>query len=143
MKRTMRRLILVLIWLLPNIAQAELVVVVNATNGVGTLSREEVLNIFLGRFRQFPSGLAAEPIDQPDGSALKAQFYNLLVDKEEAEINAYWARLIFSGRTLPPLKTKSAGEVFRLLASRRGAIAYVDRTVVDQRLNVVFSFGHD
>lgn len=144
MKRSMCCLIFVLTWLLPNSAGAgELVVVVNAASGVGRLSREQVLNIFLGRFRQFPSGLPAEPIDQPDDSPARAQFYRLLVDKEVAEINAYWARLVFSGRTPPPLKAERPGEVLRLLATKRGGIAYVERSQVDPRLTVVFSLGHD
>ncbi|MBI2308471.1 MAG: hypothetical protein HYU78_14295 [Rhodocyclales bacterium] len=132
--------ILALALFLPRAAGAgEIVVVANATSGVGKLSRDQVVNIFLGRFRQFPSGLPAEPIDQPDGSPQKARFYRLLVDKEMAEINAYWARLVFSGRTPPPLKAESSGEVLRLLASRKGGIAYVDRSLVDQRLTIVFS----
>lgn len=137
-------LICALLWLLPCVAAAgELVVVANAASGVGRLSREQVVNIFLGRFRQFSSGLPAEPIDQPDGSPQKTQFYRLLVDKEVAEINAYWARLVFSGRTPPPLKAENPGEVLRLLASRRGGIAYVERSLVDQRLTIVFSPAHD
>lgn len=144
MKRAMCCLSLALALLLPNAAGAgELVVVVNAASGVGRLSRDQVVNIFLGRFRQFPSGLPAEPIDQSDDGPLKAQFYRLLVDKDVAEINAYWARLIFSGRTTPPQEKESAGEVLRLLTSRKGGIAYVDRSQVDHRLTIVFEPGHD
>lgn len=144
MKRSLCRLAFALVSLLLGSAVAgELVVVVNAASGIGELSRDQVVNIFLGRFRQFPSGLAAEPIDQPEDSLVKAQFYRSLVDKDPAEINAYWARLIFSGRTMPPLKSGSSGEVLRLLAARKGGIAYVDRSQVDQRLTIVFSPNHD
>jgi ABC-type phosphate transport system substrate-binding protein len=121
----------------------ELVVVVNAASGVGKLNRSQVTDIFLGRFRVFPSGLAAEPIDQPDSEPLKTQFYRLLVDKDVAEINAYWARLIFSGRTAPPQKTGNGAEVLRLLTSRKGGIAYVERAWVDQRMTIVFDPYHD
>lgn len=140
----MRSLILVLLLHLSNAAEAgELVVVVNAASGAGQLSRDQVINIFLGRFRQFPSGLAAEPIDQPDDGPLRAQFYRLLVDKQMTEINAYWARLIFSGRTSPPLKAKSSDEVLRLLSSRRGGIAYVNKSEVNHLLTIVFTPNHD
>lgn len=136
--------ILALLLLLPRTVDAgTLVVVVNAASGVGKLSRDQVINIFLGRFRQFPSGLRAEPVDQPEGSLLKTQFYRVLVDKEVAEINAYWARLIFSGQTMPPLKTATEAEVLRLLASRKSAIAYVDRSQVDHRLTIVFDPEHE
>ncbi len=52
------RLRLVLALLLPAAGQAagDLVVVVNPRSGVEKLSREDVTNIFLGRYRQFPAG---------------------------------------------------------------------------------------
>ena len=140
----MRYLILVLLLHLSSPAEAgELVVVVNAASGAGQLSRDQVINIFLGRFRQFPSGLTAEPIDQPEDGPLRAQFYRLLVDKQMTEINAYWARLIFSGRTSPPLKAKSSDEVLRLLSSRRGGIAYMNKSEVNHLLTIVFTPNHD
>lgn len=144
MRRAVCCLILVLAVLgSPPAGAGDLVVVVNAASGVDRLSRDQVVNIFLGRFRQLPSGLAAEPIDQPDGSPLRGRFYRLLVDKEEAEIDAYWARLVFSGRTSPPVKAESGSEVLRLLGARKGGIAYVDRSLVDHRMTIVFSPGHD
>ncbi|MDP2963835.1 MAG: hypothetical protein Q8N54_13840 [Sulfurimicrobium sp.] len=121
-------------------AVAEPVVVVNASSGIERLSRDEVINIFLGRYRQFPSGLAALPIDQPAGHPLKAQFYHKLVNKDLAEINAYWARLIFSGRTSPPRQATSEMEVVEWLVRNRGAIGYVDHSKVDARLKVIMEF---
>ncbi|MDP2828635.1 MAG: hypothetical protein Q8O37_08515 [Sulfuricellaceae bacterium] len=114
-------------------ASAELVVVANASSGVERLSRDEVINIFLGRYRQLPSGIAALPIDQPSGSPVKAQFYRKLVNKDLAEINTYWARLTFSGKTSPPRQAASTAEVLDWLASTRGAIGYVEREKLDER----------
>lgn len=122
-------------------AMADLVVVVNAGSGVERLSRDEVINIFLGRYRVLPSGLLALPIDQPASLPLKAQFYRKLVDKDLAEINAYWARLTFSGKTSPPHQAASSAEVMAWLASNRGAIGYVDRSMVDARLRIVMEFA--
>ncbi|MDP2785559.1 MAG: hypothetical protein Q8O38_13340 [Sulfurimicrobium sp.] len=121
-------------------AVAELVVVANAGSGVERLSRDEVINIFLGRYRQLPSGLAALPIDQPAEQPLKAQFYRKLVNKDLAEINAYWARLIFSGKTSPPRQAASAAEVMAWLVRTPGAIGYVERGMVDARLRIVMEF---
>lgn len=121
-------------------AAAELVVVANAGSGVERLSRDEVINIFLGRYRQLPSGLAALPIDQPAEQPLKAQFYRKLVNKDLAEINAYWARLTFSGKTSPPRQAANAAEVVDWLAHTRGAIGYVERDMVDARIRIVMEF---
>lgn len=119
-------------------AQADLVVIANPKAGVDQLSREQVINIFLGRFRQLPSGIAAAPIDWPAGSGEKAAFYRKLVNKEPAEINAYWARLVFSGRTPPPRETSGGAAMLELVGASQGAIGYVDRAQADGRVKVVF-----
>ena len=91
--------------LLPATAWADdIVVVVNPGSGVESLSRNDVINIFLGGFRRLPSGIAALPVDLPQGNPVREEFYRLLVGKNPAEINTYWSRLIFSGKTRPPLQ---------------------------------------
>lgn len=122
-------------------AAADLVVVANARSGVERLSRDEVINIFLGRYRQLPSGIAALPIDQPANHPLKAQFYRKLVNKDLAEINAYWARLIFSGKTAPPHQATTTTGVVNWLANTQGAIGYMERDMVDPRLRIVMEFA--
>lgn len=119
---------------------AEPVVVVSAASSIGPMSQDEIINIFLGRYRRLPTGGAAQPIDQPESSALRAEFYRKLVNKDVNEINAYWSRLIFSGRTSPPLQATSVSEVIVLLLRRPNGIAYVERAQVDKRLRIVMEF---
>jgi hypothetical protein len=118
-------------------ANADLVVVVNARSGVERLTTDEVINIFMGRYRQLPSGIKALPIDQPETLPEKARFYRLLVNKELPEINAYWARLIFSGKTIPPQQARNTAEVMDWLTKKRGAIGYIERSQVDSRVKIV------
>lgn len=137
---SVRLLLLLLILPTASVALADPVVVVPAAQSLRQLSREEVTNIFLGRFRALPDGATAEPIDQPAGSALRGSFYRALVNKDAASIDAYWSRLHFSGKASPPLQVSDPGEVIRQLFSRPGAIAYLDRQQVDGRMRIVFEF---
>lgn len=124
------------------VARAEsLVVIVNPASGVERLSREEAVNIFMGRFRKLPSGILAFPIDIGSQSQERREFYQLLVRKDLAEIDAYWARLVFSGQTSPPLQAPDGPTAVQLVASNRSAIAYVSRALVDHRVKVVIDFG--
>jgi hypothetical protein len=120
--------------------RAEPVVVVNTASATQHLSQDEAINIFLGRYRRLPNGETAIPIDQPDSSTLRAEFYRKLVNKDLNEINAYWARLIFSGRTSPPLQAAQSADVIELLMVNPGGMAYVDRSQVDRRLRIVLEF---
>lgn len=119
----------------------DLVVVTHNATAVDKLSRNEVINLFFGRNRQLPSGLPAIPFDQPPDSQEKKVFYMKLVGKGPSEINAYWARLIFSGRTQPPRQAESATEMVALISSQRGAIGYIERSKMDPRLKIIYELS--
>lgn len=89
-------------------AWADLVVVTNPKSGIDRMSREEVVFVFLGRWRQLPSGIAAVPIDLPIDSPERAAFYRQLVSKSPSEIKAYWSRLMFSGGARPRSRQTAA-----------------------------------
>lgn len=115
----------------------ELVVIVNPQSGVEQLSKSEVINIFMGRQKKLPSGTTALAVDLAGPNAEKKHFYARLVDKELAEINSYWARLIFSGQGSPPRQAETAEEVLDIVENNKGAIGYLERNQADQRVRVV------
>jgi ABC-type phosphate transport system substrate-binding protein len=115
-----------------------LVVIVNPAIGVQHLSRREVLDIFLGRYRTFPSGTSALPIDLDVSSPERKQFYELLAHKEPEDMGSYWARLTFSGKISPPFAVPDAHTAIDIVATNPNAIAYVDRAAVesDRRVRI-------
>ena len=119
------------------LASAEVVTVVSAQNPVTALSRSEVSNIFLGKTSRFPDGTAAVPIDQPEGSAVRAEFYLSVSNRQPADIKAYWSKMIFTGRGQPPAVAGNDEQAKKILASRPDAIGYIDRASVDQRIKVL------
>ena len=119
----------------------ELAVVANPRSGIDTLSHDEVINIFMGRARQLSSGITAQPIDLPATQAEKTNFYRLLVNKDLAEINSYWARLHFSGRIHPPMVAKNTANVIEIVASTPGAIGYINQSMVTTAVKQVFELG--
>ncbi|PKO92872.1 MAG: hypothetical protein CVU16_06245 [Betaproteobacteria bacterium HGW-Betaproteobacteria-10] len=121
--------------------RAELVVVVNAHCGVAAMTRNEVINIFFGRNRQFFNGVEARPVDLEDAHADRASFYRALVGKELADINAYWSRQVFSGRMQPPPKVRNHEEVLRWIMSHPGGIGFIDLAKADARVRVVYEFN--
>jgi ABC-type phosphate transport system substrate-binding protein len=117
---------------------SSIVVVVNPQSGVDKLTRDEIIDIFLGRYRKLPSGKMALPIDVSEANPERALFYQLLVKKSPAEMSSYWARLVFSGRTSPPFQVPDAKTVLELVQSSPNAIAYVNRSAVTAEVKVVF-----
>lgn len=118
-------------------ASAELAVVANPNSGIEKLSKDEVINIYMGRTRKLPNGLTGMPIDLNNTHHEKMQFYSLLVGKELAEINSYWARLRFSGLGQPPLQVNSMEDAINLVSENKGAIAYIDSKKIDKRVKLI------
>ncbi|MFI3156304.1 MAG: hypothetical protein QX199_09110 [Methylococcaceae bacterium] len=131
------RLLFLLIMARIGTARADLVLIANAAIAENTISREEAINIYMGRLRRFPSGAAAQPLDLPPGGSEKALFYRLLVNKELSDIDAYWARLVFSGRASPPRTVGSLNEVVEHVAKEPNVIGYIDRSLVDKRVKII------
>jgi ABC-type phosphate transport system substrate-binding protein len=131
--------VLLILALLPvaRAVQAQtLVVIVNPTMGVQHLSRREALDIFLGRYRTFPSGASALPIDLDINSNERKQFYLVLAHKDSADMSSYWARLTFSGKISPPFAVADGHMAVDIVANNPNAIAYVDRASVDNRVRI-------
>jgi hypothetical protein len=122
-------------------ALADLVVVVNARNGVAVMTRNEVINIFFGRYRQFFNGVEAQPVDLSDSHPDRVRFYGALVGKDISEVNAYWSRLIFSGRTRPPERVSTSEEVMKWVSSHPGGIGFVELAKADARVRVVYELA--
>ena len=118
-------------------AAAEVVTVVSAKSPVTTLSKSQVVDIFLGRTSRFPEGGAAVPIDQVEGAAAREEFYLKLAGKSPAQLNAHWSKIIFTGRGQPPREVANGEAVKRFLLANPAAIGYIDRGLVDAALRVV------
>lgn len=120
--------------------RAELVVIASRDSGIGRLSKAEVVNIFMGRYRKLPNEAVAAPLDIDGDAAERREFYLRLVGKSPAEINAYWAHLVFSGRTTAPEELASQQAVLERVARDPAAIGYVDRKNLNGKVKVIYEF---
>lgn len=120
-------------------AHAQLVVIVNKDNEVSQMSKREVIDLFMGRYIIFPNGVAAIPLDQPVNSDTRKKFYLLLTGKSVAQVNAYWARLIFTGRASPPRVMPNVKTTIRVVRENKDVIAYLPQKDVDNTVKVVLT----
>lgn len=138
LRRVLSLLLLLTGLLAGGLARADLVVVVNARSGVAVMTRNEVVNIFFGRYRQFFNGLEAQPVDLLDAHPDRVRFYQALVGKDLSDINAYWSRQVFSGRMQAPPRVASSEEVLKWVAAHPGGIGFVELAKADARVRVVY-----
>ena len=127
----------VLLALSAQAACADVYVIMNASNPVRSLSRQEVSDLYLGRTRELPNGLAVTLFDQPNDQAARAEFFQLLVNMPLPQVNAYWARLSFTGRQTPPQTRADDAAVMAVISKSERAIGFVGTRPSDPSLRVV------
>src|ERR1700730_3515281 len=119
------------------VAKADVVTVVSAKSAITSLSKNQAADIFLGRTNHFPNGAQAVPVDLPEGSAVRDEFYEKVAGKSPSQLKAHWSKIIFTGRGQPPKTVADAAELKKMLAANLSAIGYIDETQVDPSVRVV------
>ncbi len=118
---------------------AEVVAVVSSRCPVSALSKNQVVDIFLGRASRFPDGEQALPIDQSEGSAARDEFYAKYAGKSAAQLKAHWAKIIFTGRGQPPEDVSNSNDVKKLVVKNPRAIGYIEKNLVDGSVRVLLA----
>jgi ABC-type phosphate transport system substrate-binding protein len=119
-------------------AMADVVAVVSSKSPTTTLSKAQIADIFFGKVRRFPDGEPAKPLDQAEGSGARNEFYQRIAGQSAAQMKAYWSKLIFTGRGQPPPTVSNSVEMKKWIAENPTAIGYIDRSLIDESVKVVF-----
>jgi len=118
--------------------RAEMVVFVSAQSSVDKLETDVVQKIFLGKLAALPGGASAVPVDLPDGADRDA-FYQKVSGKSAAQVKAYWAKLVFTGKGQPPKEATSAKDAVAQVGKSAGGIGYAERKALDKSVKVVLT----
>lgn len=113
-----------LLWTALPSAAAEFVLVTAADNGLIELERETAEQLYLGRRTTAEDSRQVQLLDLPSGAA-RDRFYQLLTGKNASQIRAYWSRLVFTGRAVPPREADSAEGMRELLQQIPNTIGYL------------------
>lgn len=132
----MKNLMMMLLFSLPLLAQAELVVVTGSNSDITSLTENEVRQLFSGHLKTI-GGQRVEPLDLPRNAIHREEFYRKLMGRTPEQMRAYWTRLIFTGQGKPPREVSNTGELITLLGSGN-YIAYLAADASNSNVRVLF-----
>jgi hypothetical protein len=139
-----RRLALLLILLLGMLsaigvarAHEHYEVVVNASVTTRSLPVNSVRAIFGMRQQAWPDGTAIKVFVLADDAPLHDSFCKEKLSAFPYQLRQAWDRLVFSGTGQAPTKVSSSEEMFSKVASTPGAIGYLEKSKISERINVL------
>ncbi|AYH45427.1 hypothetical protein [Azoarcus sp. DN11] len=136
MIRIARASFLALALLTPSCALAQIVIVAGAQSPLPMLTAAQVEQFYLGRAHTLADGVVVTLADLPAGP-VRDEFYQLLTRKNPSQIRAYWSRMVFTGRALPPQEADNVAQLRLWLASQPNLVGYMPAAEADARVRVL------
>ncbi|MDO9006118.1 MAG: hypothetical protein Q7V20_21960 [Aquabacterium sp.] len=112
-------------------SQAQVAVIMGPS--AAPITKDQLANVYLGR------SFDLKPVDLPEASPLREQFYKKATDRDQSQIKATWSRIVFTGKGQAPIILQDAAAVKKAVISDPKAIGYIDKAAVDGSVKVVFS----
>ena len=122
--------------LFANLSIAELVVVVHPSNS-DALSKKLVQRIFLGKQNKFPSGAETVAVNHSPDSSLRQTFDQEVVGRSSSQVAAYWSKLVFTGKGVPPKEVSNDAAMIELVSQNPSVIGYIDRASATDAVKIV------
>ena len=126
-----------LILLLPTLALADIVVVVDKNSPITSISQSQIRQLYLEGNGKV-GGVYLKPLDLPEQDRLRDRFYLAAVGKTPAQMKSYWARMIFSGRGVPPRSVSGVSAMKVMLENNPERIGYLPASEVSGNLRVLY-----
>ncbi|WDE13081.1 substrate-binding domain-containing protein [Thalassomonas haliotis] len=122
-----------------NIAFAEIAVIVHPENS-SSLDKKAIKKIFMGKTKKFANGNVILPMNASKGAPSRDNFNELAIGRTTAQVNAYWSKLVFTGKGTMPRELTSDAEIIATVSANKGAISYVDASAVTDAVKVIATY---
>ena len=93
--------------------------------------------MFMGRSRSFGNGEFALVFDLPRDNPRRAAFYLALTGMSPAQVNSYWARLMFSGQSMPPQPLPDETSMIDIVKRNPSALGWLSKEPTDKQLRTL------
>jgi ABC-type phosphate transport system substrate-binding protein len=127
------------LWLTVAYADPEITVIAHSNNELGNLTRKQISDIYMGRTTSLPNGTIPLPLDYQGESAERTHFYQSVTGKNMAQINAYWARLSFTGQANPPRRLADKAAIMQVVEKNMDAVGYVEHFEPNDKISAVMT----
>jgi ABC-type phosphate transport system substrate-binding protein len=114
-------------------AYADVVLVVGASSPSGTLTKDQSSDIYLGK------NTSLTPLDQPESSPLREEFYSKVTGKSASQAKSYWSKMSFTGRGTPPKEGRNSADIKKMVEDNPKLVGYIEKSAVDSSVKVIFS----
>ena len=112
-------------------------IVVHPQNPHDGVSRAFLADAFLKKRTDWKDGHRIAPVDQAPDAPVRRHFSKRVLKRSVAAVRAYWQRIIFSGRGVPPPELADETAVLTHVRKHRGAVGYISGSTEPRGVKVI------
>ncbi|MCK2184062.1 hypothetical protein [Halomonas getboli] len=116
---------------------ASVLLVANPSVTIHRLTRDTTRALFAMRQRTWPDGQAARIFVLPNRHPVHARFVKQRLSVYPHQLQLAWDRAVFSGTGQAPERVDSQDEMLERIADTPGALGYLEREYLDDRVQVI------
>lgn len=129
------------VWVLLSTATlaGEVVVIVNPSVGINSLTKEQVMQLFMLKEKNLPNDSPVRPVTPNAGATTRQLFESRVLERNPMQLRAYWTRLLFTGRGKIPEAMESNVQIKEKVAANPDVIGYIDSGLLDSSVVSVYT----
>lgn len=130
-----------------NIFAKDIVVICNKELQLDQLQIYDIRNLYLKKIKAVDS-IKLTPVDN---KKLQKEFNKRIIKKTPVQVNAYWAKMIFSGKAQPPtlltndkevmVAIEKNDDVIKRVASDKSVIGYILKQNLNSSVKVLYEIN--
>ncbi|HWV17665.1 MAG TPA: hypothetical protein VNZ68_03720 [Rhodocyclaceae bacterium] len=125
------------LWGTVGAAYADVYVIANPATPIDKITQQQIADLYLGRTRTLQAGSYVTLIDQSNEQPVRERFFRAIANMSLSQVNAYWARLTFTGRQQPPQPKSDDTKVIEAVSRDPLAIGYVSNQPPAHQVRVI------
>jgi ABC-type phosphate transport system substrate-binding protein len=114
----------------------DLVLIVNKSNPVASITSQEAKNIFLGKKKNWQDNSPINLVVQEDTSLHKL-FTVTIVNKSPLQFSIYWKKLLFTGQALYPERAANDADVINYIQNHKNSVGYIAGSSANSSVKVI------
>jgi ABC-type phosphate transport system substrate-binding protein len=120
-------------------AIGDIVVIANKSIDIKDISMKDIKNIYLKNKKDI-QGIKLTPIDNKN---IKHSFDKKVLNKTQLQVNSYWAKMIFSGKSQPPVLLENDSLVVQRVLNNKNIIGYIKKDNIDSNIQTLLNIKEE
>jgi len=122
-----------------SLAEADISIIANKAAPIDSIGQKAAKKLWLGKSHKIPGIGKVKVLDQSGNSDIKEAFYDKLAHKSKDQLKAYWAKIIFTGKAVPPKALSSDKKVLDIVSKNKNTLGYIDSKSVTDDVKVLMT----